>query len=64
MELEQSKFRLSLWNLPKEEQERFLQKSRDLTKTEKYLTNAEAIDARLDAMAAMGGNHEKLLMPL
>ncbi|HCA5310004.1 TPA: tail length tape measure protein [Acinetobacter baumannii] len=61
MELEQSKFRLAMWNLPKEEQERFLQKSRDLTKTEKYLTNAEAIDARLDAMAAMGGNHEKTI---
>lgn len=61
MELEQSQFRLGTWNLPKEEQERFLQKSQDLTKSEKYLTNAEAIDARLDAMAAMGGNHEKTI---
>ncbi|WP_354734407.1 tail length tape measure protein [Acinetobacter nosocomialis] len=61
MELEQSQFRLGTWNLPKEEQERFLQKSKDLTKTEKYLSNSEAIDARLDAMAAMGGNHEKTI---
>lgn len=61
MELEQSQFRVGLWNLPKDEQQRFLNKSKELTKSEKYLTQNEAIDARLDAMAAMGGNHEKTI---
>lgn len=60
-ELEQAKFRLGLWNLSGGENERFVQKSKDLTIQEKYLTHTEALDARLDAMAAMGGNHEKTI---
>lgn len=60
-DLEQAKYRLSMWNLPGEEEQRFIDKSKDMTTVEKYLTHTESMDARLDAMAAMGGNHESTI---
>lgn len=61
MNLEQSKLRLNLWNLPKDERERFIGKSKDLTKSERYLTQSDAIDARLAAVSMLGKNKEDVV---
>lgn len=61
MNLEQSKLRLNFWNLPKDERERFIGKSKDLTKSERYLTQSDAIDARLAAVSMLGKNKEDVV---
>ena len=58
---EQAQSRLGLWNLPKDQEQRFLDKSSELARLEKYLSNAEATQARLDAMAAVGYNNEGII---
>lgn len=60
-EYEQAMMRAKLWNMSKPEEDAFFQKSRDLAKSEKYLSNADATQIRIDAMSAVGYNNEEII---
>lgn len=60
-ELQQTDMRVKLLNLPTAEYEEFKQKAFDVTKEEKYLSVMDAMQARLDALTAIGYNHKEAI---
>lgn len=60
-EYQQSDMRVKLLNLPTAEYEEFKQKAFDITKEEKYLSVMDAMQARLDALTAIGYNHKEAI---
>lgn len=60
-EYQQTDVRVRLLNLPTAEYEEFKKKAFDITKEEKYLSVMDAMQARLDALTAIGHNHKEAI---
>lgn len=60
-EMQQVEFRVKMLNMPDDQMKRFKAEAYNLSEEEKYLSNVESMQVRLDAVTAIGRNDEQII---